>query len=65
MAEGVAEELKDYSWDDRYKWVSDEKKRGNDLFKTQKYEEAIEQYERAMMGLGFPKNQMDNEDLKK
>lgn len=34
MAEGVAEELKNYNWDDRYKWVSDEKKKGNDLFKA-------------------------------
>ena len=58
-------ELKGVSFEERYKWVQDQKAAGNELYKAQKHEDAITQYERAMMGLGFPKDQADSEEIKK
>jgi hypothetical protein len=36
------------------------KEEGNKIFKEAKYPEAIFQYEKAMMGLGFKKTEMDD-----
>lgn len=49
----VANELRGKTWDARFQWVSEAKEGGNQLFKTEKYDEAIDAYMRALCGLDF------------
>lgn len=53
MGAEVANELRGKTWDARFQWVSDAKDKGNKLFKDEKYDQAIDEYMRALCGLDF------------
>ena len=49
----IETKLKDYTYDDRVKWITDKKEEANAIFKQQKHEEAIDTYIQALCGFNF------------
>ena len=58
----VANILRNYSFNERYEWVSQRKAKGNRLFGKDKYDEAIDAYLEALLGCG---QDSDPENTKK
>lgn len=63
----VANEMRGKTWEQRFSWISGVKDTGNQLFKKEKYDEAIDTYMRALCGMDFsqydhlPNKQEDKE----
>jgi hypothetical protein len=53
MGAEVANELRGSSWDNRVQWINKVKETGNQQFKEEKYNEAIDTYMRALCGMDF------------
>ena len=49
----IQSELKDASFDQRFKWISERKNQGNEFFRNGNFEKANEIYIEALSGLGF------------
>lgn len=45
--------LKDYTYEQRVKWITDMKEQANVLFKQQKHEDAVDTYMQALCGFNF------------
>ena len=56
MGARAAAELKDASFDERWKWVVDRKEEGNNEYKNKEFEGALDGYLLALCGLGFDKS---------
>ena len=52
----INEELKDYTFDQRYQWVKKHKDEGNQLYKEKLYGQALDKYLNALYGLNFKGN---------
>jgi hypothetical protein len=53
MGAEVANDLRGKNWETRYSWITDVKMQGNNLFKEEKYEVAIDTYMKALCGMDF------------
>ena len=53
MGSEVANELRGTTWEARSQWVNKVKEQGNQLFKEEKYTEAIDVYMKALCGMDF------------
>jgi hypothetical protein len=53
MGADVANELRGTTWEARTQWVNKVKEQGNQLFKEEKYGEAIDLYMKALCGMDF------------
>ena len=49
----VTEELKDYTFDQRFEWVDKHKKEGNEFYKNEQYGQALDKYLHALYGMHF------------
>ena len=56
MATFAKVELKDATYEKRWKWIEDKKQDGNDYYKEQKYEDAIDTYLACLCGFEFGKS---------
>jgi len=45
--------LKEYSWEEKFEWVHQKKLKGNRFFNRKKFDDAIQIYLEALMGLDF------------
>lgn len=57
MGAEVANQLRGRTWDDRTSWINKMKDVGNLQFKSEKYDEAIETYMKALCGMDFSQYQ--------
>ena len=57
------QELKDFSFEQRCRWIEEQKDNGNKAFKDTNYEEAVEIYIKALCGFEFNKKELTKKDL--
>ena len=55
MATFAKQELKNATFEERWKWIEDKKADGNDYYKKQRYDEAIDTYLACLCGFEFGK----------
>ena len=55
MATFAKQELKNATFEERWKWIEDKKADGNDIYKKQRYDEAIDTYLACLCGFEFGK----------
>lgn len=53
MANEVAEQIMDQSFPQRMQWIEKIKTGGNDFYKTEQYDQAIDEYYKCLMALDF------------
>lgn len=56
MATKAAAELKDATYEERCDWITKKKNEGNEFFKQNKLDEAIDVYMACLCGFDFKKN---------
>ena len=53
MASEIYEATKDQTFQDRIKWINNQRALGNDKFKVENYDEALDEYMKCLCALDF------------
>lgn len=63
MGVDVMNQLKGATYDERCEWILNQKATGNELYKNQKYDEAMDAYLKSLCGFAFEKKEMTEEQI--
>lgn len=60
MAGEIVDEIMDHTFEQRLEWIESQRQKGNQLFKEEKFDAAIDEYMKVLVALDFSKLKRSN-----